>query len=338
MRVLAIAMVVMLHVAAPVRDQLENMATANWLAGAFLDALARCGVPLFVMISGALLLPKEEEIGAFYRKRVSKILIPFLFWAYFYALYTNWHTLKEFNPIDAIWDVFAGPTFYQMWFMYMIVGLYLVTPFLRIMVQHMTKKHLEWFLGLFFLFFVAIPHLSRELSTWFEIDLRFGFGIPVLDVYVGYFVLGHYLDRYGKISWGTGRLWMAFFGSTIVLVLGSYAVYRKSGGYNPMFVLNESPLVLLQAYILFLLFKQRKLRSEKENWLFPKIALLSFGIYLVHPLIIDVFERRYLGFQLNARTTETIMAIPLTFLVCFSLSFVVCWLLYQLPYIRKIVA
>ena len=62
-RVFAIMMIVLLHVSAPVRDQWHAMATANWFVSAIFDSFGRAGVPLFVMISGALLLPKKEDWG-----------------------------------------------------------------------------------------------------------------------------------------------------------------------------------------------------------------------------------------------------------------------------------
>ena len=67
-RVFAIMMIVLLHVSAPVRDQWHAMATANWFVSAILDSFGRAGVPLFVMISGALLLPKKEDWGIFLQK------------------------------------------------------------------------------------------------------------------------------------------------------------------------------------------------------------------------------------------------------------------------------
>lgn len=338
LRVVAIAMVIMLHVAAPVRDQLEYMATANWLIGAIFDGLARTGVPLFVMISGALLLGKQEEIGVFYRKRLSRLVIPFLVWGLFYAVYWQKTVDHDIRPVSAVLTVLQGPSFYHLWYLYMLIGLYLITPFMRILMQHIEKRQLEIMLLIWILFSIVLPHLYAESALWFNFPFRFGFGFHGVDTYLGYYILGYYLHKYGVPRFSFNIYILLYVGVTIAMVAGSYILYRKGGVYNPLCILNESPFVFLQACLLFEAFKIRN--QQGRDWisrLANQIALLSFGMYLVHPVIIDVMDKGYLGFELDARSMDTILSIPLTYPIVFAVSFLISLAVSKIPYVRKII-
>ena len=90
---------------------------------------------LFILLSGALLLGKEESAGTFYRKRSRRIFPPFLFWSLVVFALTcvvsgpiPWKTVVP----DFLRQFLTRGVHGTYWFVYMIVGLYLVTPLLRI--------------------------------------------------------------------------------------------------------------------------------------------------------------------------------------------------------------
>jgi len=116
-RVVACLMVIVVHVAA------TNFYTFSdkWWATNFWDSLTRGCVPLFLMISGALLLNKDESLGVFIRKRFSKIIPPLLFWSLAYLALNNY---RHVEPLT-IMQIFLGPAMYHLWYLYAILGLYL---------------------------------------------------------------------------------------------------------------------------------------------------------------------------------------------------------------------
>ncbi|MDP3442600.1 MAG: acyltransferase family protein, partial [Ignavibacteria bacterium] len=77
-------------------------------------------VPIFFMISGALLLSKDENAQDFYSKRFKKVLFPTLFWSAIYlSIHYIWHGFSVFSLIAALLK--ANP-FYHLWFMFAIIG------------------------------------------------------------------------------------------------------------------------------------------------------------------------------------------------------------------------
>ena len=90
LRIIALYAVIMLHTSAVLLAQYGKVPFGDWLTADIYNALTRFAVPVFVMITGALLLHREYELGDFFKKRLSRILTPFLFWSLVYIVY-SWY-------------------------------------------------------------------------------------------------------------------------------------------------------------------------------------------------------------------------------------------------------
>src|SRR4051812_7155042 len=90
LRLIALFAVIMLHVSAIPLGQYGHLPTVTWLTADFYNALVRFAVPVFVMITGALTLHREYEFGPFLKKRLSRVVVPFLFWSLVYVWY-SWY-------------------------------------------------------------------------------------------------------------------------------------------------------------------------------------------------------------------------------------------------------
>lgn len=334
LRFWAILMIVMLHVVSIVRDQLGNMHIANWLVGTTFDGLGRAGVPIFVMISGALLIPRQESVGVFYKKRLSKVLVPFLVWAIFYAFLFQWEHMEEFKYKLIFSSVLSGHAFYHLWFMYMIIGLYLVAPFLRFFVDSLSDQHLLLLLGIWCLMQFFIPHVIAHLSVWLETPMSFGFNFP-LSSYLGYFILGYYLAYRVQLDLTPKIYLLVYVAATGGVVFGTLYFYLLTDAYDSTFQSNMSPFVLLQAIALFLYAKRSW--KKKPLKIISQISALSFGIYLIHPLVIEALDKSWLGFKWNAKSADTIFSVPSMYLMVLLTSILVTLIISKIPILRKIV-
>ena len=130
-RIVAVFAVILLHTAGIVVNE-SDLGSEYWWIGNLYDSLVRWCVPVFLMVSGALLLDpnKDEDLGTFYIKRASRILVPVLFWSAFFLL---WAIVKGnlASLADLSARLLSGKPHYHMWFLYMIVPLYLFAPFFR---------------------------------------------------------------------------------------------------------------------------------------------------------------------------------------------------------------
>lgn len=86
LRALATFSVIVLHVTFPILYNYGTININDWQVGNFFDSLVRFCVPVFLMLTGALLLGKPIEIASFFKKRFVRVLFPFLFWSSIYSL------------------------------------------------------------------------------------------------------------------------------------------------------------------------------------------------------------------------------------------------------------
>lgn len=118
-RIVAIFAVVLLHVAASVLTQSEVGSENCWIGNLY-DSFVRWCVPLFLMISGALLLDpkKDENLKSFYLKRASRIFVPTVFWSFFFIIFSNINTILSSGPLvifDLLQGILSGKPHYPIW-------------------------------------------------------------------------------------------------------------------------------------------------------------------------------------------------------------------------------
>ena len=188
-RWLAAVAVVMLHGAATVVSDPAAYGSGAWLAANLYDSAARWCVPVFVMISGALLLDPErpQDARRFYSRRVARICAPLLFWTLFYLL---WRTALDWiddGRLDlSFWPrkLAHGEPYYHLWYLYMIVGLYLFAPLVRALAARSSRQaRALWVVGILGL--AILDALYRR-----ALDAPPGFFLTWFLPYLGYFVAG----------------------------------------------------------------------------------------------------------------------------------------------------
>ena len=191
LRVIAIFGVIVVHISAQ-NWYSTDIHSMEWHVFNIWDSIFRCSVPVFVMISGVLFLSKEIEIKKLYSKNILRIITAFAFWSLLYVL-----ILDNSNKIeDKIMAFYLGH--YHMWFAFMIVLLYMLTPVLKKIIED--KKIIEYFLIIYFVFQTILPQISTFIymlnhktmaiimnKNMDKFQINFG--------YIGYFVLGYYLSK-----------------------------------------------------------------------------------------------------------------------------------------------
>src|SRR5262249_47848051 len=135
--------VVVLHVAAGVVGGVSDSTSFAWWVGNIVDSAVRWCVPVFVMITGTLLLDLEKPMGsfsAFYVRRAARLGGPLVFWSALYLIYNAARDYLKFGHVDLdtlAGMLLAGQPHYHLWYLYMLLGLYLSAPFVRVLLQHL---------------------------------------------------------------------------------------------------------------------------------------------------------------------------------------------------------
>jgi surface polysaccharide O-acyltransferase-like enzyme len=352
-RNIGILLVILGHVSSLVVQRFQDFRVETWMAGNVYNVLARSCVPLLFMVSGALLLPHQESIRDFYRKRFRKVIFPFLFWSVFYILLKESFTgYTIVNAVKAVVKIIVTrPAEYHLWFMYELFAIYLFTPVLRGIVNN-AKEETLWYL-------TAIWFLFGPVQRFLEFQLRFDsiFDLGYLTGYVGYFLLGYLLTR---IRITKAMLWAA---AAVYLAAGAYTAYITfhysdiAGKLVDYFQYLLGLNIVLLASALYLLLKAwgEKIFSTPH----PRLAKLavgltsaSFGMYLIHVfwLTLLVDPQKYSHFlpasavqffqkiAVSPLAGNPIYTIPVTTLVVFIISWIVIAVLQKIPYVRSLVA
>lgn len=281
-RVVAIFGVVMIHACSGPFYRFGALPLADWLAANLLDAVVRPAVPLFVMLSGALLLkpgaplPDPASIG----RRVLRVLVPLGVWGTFYLWYGSWQTGASFGI--AQWLTLATRLpYYHLWFVYMIIGLYLLLPVLQLLFDAaLTRPWLQrWLLALWVITTCVPVFLPLPLLGLLQQTSLFGYG--------GYFVLGALLIRDNRGSaWAWALVWMAATAATFALTWS----WSDAAG-RPVEVAYQyfSPNVALASVAAFVLLARTQVGPRAGVWL-QRLSAASFVLYFVHVVVLDALS------------------------------------------------
>lgn len=244
LRISAAFMVVLLHVAAqywttvPVDSQ-------EWFCFHIYDSFARPAVSIFVMLSGMFLLDPNKEISLFrlFNHYCKKILILLVFWSFFYATWRSF-LLVLLHGYEIDWAnilVAFQKGYYHLWYCYMLLGLYLIIPFLKKITADRTLT--QYFLILSLCFAVILPMLP---FLWVKTIRQFMFlSFPM--GYTGYFVAGYYFRTTVLSRWKRYLCYIAGFLSLLFTIFGSYykALEQNAAfGYYDPFTLNTVCLTI----------------------------------------------------------------------------------------------
>ncbi len=288
----------------------------SFVTGVLMESIGRPCVVLLTMISGYLLLPfkKEYALGEYYRKRIGRIVWPLVFWSLalpviFFVYYSTAGAsspIPSLNPSDftsgRLLRSFYGFLFnfgYEtipLWYLYMLIGLYLVLPILNAWLRTAGRRDLKTVLGLWgFTLFIPYIRVAAVLfgidgepgyvRLWGECDWNIFGPFYYFSGFIGYMLLAYYLKEY-PLNWS----WRKTLTIGTLSYLAGYAV--TAGGY--IFVQSRFPgdykfleipwtmcgiNVALQAFGVYVIFSKLRIKSSER---LSRAASLMFGIYLCH--------------------------------------------------------
>lgn len=323
------------------------------LWGAIYGALLRPCVPLFVMITGALLLPVRGEVSVFYKKRIPRVLWPFLIWSVIYNLFP-WITgllgikpeiILDFFPysgeevmrqsLSISLDYIAQIPFnfsivdVHMWYIYLLIGLYFYLPVFSAWVEKASDKAKLWFLGAWAVT-LLLPYYNQFVAqylwgtcSWNAFGMFYYFA-----GFNGYLLLGHYLRN---LDWTLGKILaiglpmfvigyaVTFFGFRYITALPEY-----SDEMLELFFTYCSLNVVMMTIPVFMLCKKVSFRSEGIKKALANLTLCGFGIYMIHYFFTgpSVLLVRTLGVPLGIQ-------IPVASVMAFGVSWLIVWAVYR---------
>ena len=292
-----------------------------------LAILCRMAVPLFFMVSGALLLGKEESLSELFRKRITRMLIVLAVISVFYYLFdVVMGRLASPGVGDFISRLLTNGIRDSFWFLYAYIGVLLLLPFFRKVAPFCKGKLVLYLIGLRVLTDLVVPLLG--LSMGIAVSFEFGF---VGDYYY-YMLLGYYLDREENERLSTGKLTLVLVLSVALSGIFVYCIKGIGGTYQEIAL---DSLVFLMTPVTFSIIKRwmggMTKSGQEEKWI-ATFGSCVFGIYLF-----DNFLRWQLlpVYLFLSEKTVGIFANSVYVLLTFLGGFIYTWILKKVPVLRR---
>lgn len=331
-RIVAVLAVVMIHTSAGFVTSYDINST-EFMAGNILDGISRIGVPLFVMVSGSLMLDEKKSVSI---KRIlshntANILFLLIFWSGFYcACFSLAIPLIKGETIALrnILSAFIGGH-YHLWYLFMMIGLYLITPFLREFVRKDNKQLVEIFITIALLTQFTVPILKEVASVWddanFIIQYIEKFCFDFYGGYTAYYIIGWYIVHIGVNKKYVLYILGAF--SVVATVVYVQLTMDYANGYS-----NYNAFIFFYAVAVFTMLNSASIVevSESVKKYIVLLSKLTFGVYVIHPFYLSLIG------QVFVYTRRPFAYILCDFLICCILSFASCLVGSKVPVIRKL--
>jgi len=332
LRVFATLTVIMLHCAAGGIYLLGKIPNSWWWFCNASNAFGRFAVPIFVMLSGYLLLGKYKNLTDFLTKRFSRILLPFLIWTIIFMTWGNYFGIipaekTKLEFVDILKKILTGGAggSGHLWFVYMLLGLYLFSPIISRWIVHATDQEVKFFLIMWFVACTIYPYFEKYLGIKINFEIRYFSG------YLGYFVLGFFL---GNLQMNLPQTKIGFISLAVFLIswiITFVGIYFSTVSNNKIYESSLfdylSPSVILMSISAFLCFKNL-LNFEIFSTLTAKLDKFSFGMYLMHLIPMKTLSRQ---FQINFKWIHPSIGIATQFILTSIICYLVIFTLSKLP-------
>lgn len=332
LRALATLGVIIIHISSPLVNMTYGKNMPYWWIGNVVDSAVRFAVPLFLMLSGATMLGKEYKLSDFYKKRFTRVFIPFVFWLLAYWVY-RWFMLKPAaQPTDfqsiLKWaaDLFLKEGVSKhLWYVYMIVFIYLALPFLGKLLRNLRQSTVLTLLLCWLFFVFQTREFPLNLYSWSG-----DYGSKLLGYFqhTGYLVLGYYLSRVNFNFKNTGLVaGIVFVMSVLISAFGTYLLSSQNHHLNLTMYSYMNLNTILQSVALFIWVKDIQINNKIALWIENTISDYSYGIYLVHIMIIGILFRNGIYWSF----AHPVISLPVLTLVVLLCSIAIIFLLRKIP-------
>lgn len=279
--------------------------------------IGRIGVPIFLMISGALLLNREyPDLGQFLKKRFARIIYPFIFWIILILAQLHYY---NYSPAF-LWKVFIGEPSIT-WYFWTLIGIYLFIPVINSFIRDYGDKGIKYFLAIWF--------ATMVLRTFNSYPLWENFDLSMFAGYIGYPILGYYLSN-RKFNLSNAKTCLLGL-ITLLISLGVF-VYLDHIHSTSISLIYENVPIIFMAIGLYIFIKYLDelniFDSIKNNFIgnaIISLSICSYGMYFSHVLVV-----KFLSYH-NPKST---VLFPAVFILIIFLSWLLPYILSKIQYLK----
>ena len=320
LRVIAMIMVIIIHVSNVYTRSYNFIDTNSYLVSLIFNTISRVSVPIFFMISGALLLDRNFNFKK-YKKRILKIILLIVVWDILYLIWEYFFLGVSYNKL---YKLFLEPYRAHLWFLYTIVILYVIQPLLKYILDRINKP-IKIVLFFAWLILSTISMYNVTIANIFTIFSN-----------IGFFVLGKYMYDYLLNNQKNNKKYVFIMIVLLLVSLGesiylNYTASLKFNMFYNLFFAYRTPFIILSTFIIFKLV-YIYCHNKKPKDIILLGSDLSLGVYLIHGMFLDVTTK-----YVDYKNVIPIIGIPAFTLYILILSMISVYLLRKIKYLNKII-
>ena len=342
LRAIAIIGIVFCH--ASIAFVLMGVNSPTFYISAFFDCFRDFSIPIFVMLSGALLINRKDSLGDFFKKRLSRLFIPFLFWVAIYICYSAVYIKHSFDISNAI-DIFfgtSGTLGVAFWFIWMIIIIYCGIFIINKCIEYGSEKR-ENFEKIFIGILTALSVIYIACSH-FGLFSPYSPRLLYFMSFITYIIIGYFISHYDLVGSRIGTNKMILMTLIVSCALYGYYIFGfvvpnsiQAGHFVYKGYFNLLILVLsVNIFVLFKYLSKTRFFIDIEGKFLGKafitVSKYSFGIYLCHYMILHILKNNLIGFYHNQ---NPIVWIPLLVILTVLISLAILGILNKIPYLNR---
>ena len=317
LRIIAMTMVIIIHVSNIYSRSFGTISNNSYLFSLIFNTISRISVPIFFMISGALLLDRKLNKKS-YIDRLIKYVIVIIVWN---LIYLVWEYFYLGIKYEKLYMLLFGPYRAHLWFLYTILILYFLQPIIRKILSKLNNKAKIILLVLWF-FFCSISMISTFVAKYFTIFN-----------YIGFFILGKYIYDYCKkkeLKKYNILLILLMVTAYFISIVLNYQTSLKYQMFYNLYFAYKTPFIVIAAISFYILiitnFKKIKLTKRVL-----KLSDLSLGVYLIHGTYLDITNKMF-----SYKNIHSLLGIPLFTIMIFISSVITVYLLRKIKLLKNL--
>ena len=295
-RVLGTLAVVIGHVAdMPMQSQAPD--TLNWWVCNLVNSMVRWAVPVYIMLSGALLLDpaRNEAPSVFYRKRLARLGVPLVFWSAFFMLFGIYYTGWVKSGREAMTNLVLGQPYAHLHFIFRIAVLYAFTPMFRVFTRHAPRSMQISAVLILFAVWSADSVINGFMGTTLSAFARFA---PFVSFYLAGYLLRESYAKREHIKYHVMGLLTCM--ALLSGITGWLCMTRGFAWYPSISLVMYDflspvrvPMAIFAWILLITFFHHRKPETSRSARLFAVLAPTTLGLYLIHPMFREILYYPY---------------------------------------------
>lgn len=333
LRILACLAVVIIHTSDQVITSHSSMPQSLWNAANIMEAIVRFAVPVFLMISGALIIGRKMSKEKFY-SGFWKIIGVYIIWSIIYSIW-NCYLFNLSFKWNMLTDILSFTAFYHLWYFKAVILIYIGAPIVAIILDKKNgNKIIIAYLILWFTILVPLYLIQYFMNIKVPYFGILNTTVANFFMYLGWAILGFYIKKYNPLKYRIIALIVFISGIILTGVTVWYFNTTNTTSFNEYAYSLFSINIIFLSVGIFSLF----LNMDYENlrWL-RRFGKLTLGIYIIHPLILSIIKFNPIFSAIDVLKNKSIGVYISEFLIIFVVSTIIIFIISKIPIIKKLV-